>query len=199
MIGLSPTARLAEEDRAALDDVVSQAAYMERLVADLSLLARLDESRLPLNMEQIEIAELLQTAGRSARTLAAQKNITVEVRAQGGAAIKGDGMRLQELLLALIDNAVRYTPPGGRITIEAQDGGAPAIRVSDTGPGIPQEQMSRIFERFSRGDEARSRDGGGTGLGLSVAQAIAHAHGGKITAQNSASGGAVFTLVLPAV
>jgi signal transduction histidine kinase len=107
-------------------------------------------------------------------------------------------MRLQELLLALVDNAVRYTPPGGSITIAGRDGPAPAISVADSGPGIPPGELGRIFERFSRADEARSRESGGTGLGLAVAQALARAHGGTITAGNNPGGGAVFTVVLPA-
>jgi signal transduction histidine kinase len=170
---------------------------MERLVSDLSLLARLDESRLPLSSQRIAVTPFLEEIGRHARTLGAPKSIIVDVRSPNGLAVNGDTMRLQELMLALIDNAVRYTPPGGRITIAAHDGAAPSISIADSGPGIPEGQMGRIFDRFSRADEARSRDGGGTGLGLSVAQAIARAHGGEITVENGASGGAVFTLTLP--
>jgi two-component system sensor histidine kinase BaeS len=88
-------------------------------------------------------------------------------------------------------------PAGGRIKIVCEGGREVRITVADNGPGIDPAQLERIFDRFYRADEARTREGGGTGLGLSIAQAIAHAHGGELTAGNAAGGGAVFTLTLP--
>jgi signal transduction histidine kinase len=197
MLELNATGRLDDEDRRGLQEIVGQAVYMEQLMSDLSLLARMDESQLALRIEPVEIAGVVRGAGNAALTLGASKNLVVDAIAPPGMVVEGDRVRLQELLLAVVDNAVRHTPEGGRIVIVAQDGDSPTISVADSGPGIPLEHLERIFDRFYRADEARSHDGGGTGLGLSVAQAIAKAHGGRMTAENAAAGGAVFTLHLP--
>ena len=116
----------------------------------------------------------------------------------------GDPERAGQILAALLDNAMRYAPEGGTVTVSGRelDGRAEA-RVGDTGPGIPPEHMNRIFDRFYRAEEARTRAGGGTGLGLSIARDLARAQGGDLDARNLSQGekgpgGAVFTLRLPA-
>jgi signal transduction histidine kinase len=197
MLELSETAQLSEEDRRELWDIVGQAAYMEQLVNDLSLLARLDEGRLPLREEPVEVRELVESVARSARTLGAAKQVEVEHDVPSGMIVQADPVRLQEVLLSLVENAVRHAPNGGQIQITARDGRIAQIIVSDNGPGIDPDHLERIFDRFYRLDEARTRSGGGTGLGLSIAQAIARAHGGEIAAANARGGGAVFTLTLP--
>jgi signal transduction histidine kinase len=197
LLELSETAQLDAEDRRELEDIVGQAAYMEQLVADLSLLARLDEGRLPLRKEPVDVRELVETAARSARTLGAGKRLAVEVDVPAGMIVHADPVRLQEVLLALVENAVRHVPEGGRIRIASENERTARITVSDNGPGVDPAHLERIFERFYRLDEARTRAGGGTGLGLSIAQAIARAHGGEITAANRPGGGALFTLTLP--
>jgi two-component system sensor histidine kinase BaeS len=197
MLELSPTARLEGEDRQSLQEIVSQSEYMERLVANLSRLARLDEGRLPMQKEPVEVAPLLDSLARSAQTLAPGKQLNVTVDAARDVVIAADPAHLRELLLALVENAVRHTPSGGTITLHAQDGDAPAISVSDTGPGIEAQHQARIFDRFYRADEARTRDRGGTGLGLSIASAIAKAHGGTLSVESTPGRGATFTLRLP--
>lgn len=197
MLELSPTARLQDEDRLSLEEIVSQSEYMERLVSNLSKLARLDEGRLPIAKEPVEVTPLLDSLARSAHALAPAKQLSVQVDAPQGLVLEADPAHLRELLLALVENAVRHTPDGGRITLHAQDGAAPQISVSDTGPGIEEEHHARIFDRFYRADESRSRERGGTGLGLSIASAIARAHGGTLSVASEPGKGATFTLRLP--
>lgn len=197
MLELSETAVLDDDDRQELGDIVGQAAYMERLVADLAVLARLDEGRLQLRKEPVGARDLAEAVARSARTLGSGKHVEIEVDVPDGMVLYGDRVRLQEILLALAENAVRHAPECGRIKIAAEDGRLARIRVADNGPGIDPAQLERIFDRFYRPDEARTRAGGGTGLGLSIARAIARSHGGELTAANAQDGGAVFTLTLP--
>jgi signal transduction histidine kinase len=197
MLELSETAQLGEEDLRGLGDIVGQAAYMEQLVADLSLLARLDEGRLPLRKEPVEVRETVESVARSVRALGSGKHVDVELDVPSGMIVHADPVRLQEVLLALVENAVRHVPEGGRIKITGETGRTASVTVADNGPGIDPAHLGRIFDRFYRLDEARTRSGGGTGLGLSIAQAIARAHGGEIAASNAPGGGAVFTLTLP--
>ena len=109
-----------------------------------------------------------------------------------------DAVRVEQIVNNLISNALRYTPSGGSVlaTLCRKDDMA-ELAIADTGPGIPEEALPRIFERFYRADKARSRDSGGVGLGLSIARQLALAHGGSLTAANRAGSGAEFTLQLP--
>jgi signal transduction histidine kinase len=109
-----------------------------------------------------------------------------------------DPIRIEQLLINLLSNALRYTQPGGSIDV-ALDSLPNTFRltVHDSGSGIPEDSLPYIFERFYRADKSRSRSEGGSGLGLAIARNLAHAHGGELTAANHPSGGAVFTLVLP--
>ncbi|HUX37579.1 MAG TPA: ATP-binding protein, partial [Rectinemataceae bacterium] len=114
---------------------------------------------------------------------------------------RADALRLGEILQNLVSNAVKYTPDGGSVEIAARREGAEgafAIEVSDSGPGIPQGEEERVFERFYRLDRSRSREGGGRGLGLAISLEIARAHGGTIEVGTSSLGGASFTLKIPA-
>ena len=113
--------------------------------------------------------------------------------------IDGDQDRLKQLLLNLIDNALRYTPAEGAVTLDLVHGAQEAIiRVRDTGPGIPAEHLPHIFERFYRIDSARARQTGGTGLGLAISREIVEAHGGRIEVESTIGAGSTFTVVLPA-
>jgi signal transduction histidine kinase len=140
------------------------------------------------------------------RTLARARRITLEFSPDTDVPCSGDDAMLRHLVSNLLDNAIKYTPAGGRVsvTLERHDGmcGMCELAVHDTGPGIPDALRSRIFERFVRGDDARARSAGsattGAGLGLAIARVIAEAHGGTIELTQTGPAGSTFTLRLPA-
>ncbi|HEY4485937.1 MAG TPA: phosphate regulon sensor histidine kinase PhoR, partial [Nitrospiria bacterium] len=175
------------------------AEQLNATITDLLQLSTIESGRYEWRREAVSIPDLIESAARVIRPMAAKKRQTLEVRcAEPAPKIMADADRLIEALTNLMDNAVKYTPEGGRITVEAAaaDGGA-AIHVSDTGIGIPAREIPRLFERFYRVDRARSRDLGGTGLGLSIVKHIVEAHGGKVTVESEAGKGSRFTVTLP--
>jgi signal transduction histidine kinase len=125
----------------------------------------------------------------------------LEIHHSGKLPARGDEERTAQILSALLDNALRFTPPGGLITVEGHTRGKRVeVTVTDTGPGIPENHLPHIFERFYRADEqseARARSGGGSGLGLAIARDLAHAQEGELTVGSAPNGGASFTLTLP--
>jgi two-component system, OmpR family, sensor kinase len=200
-VALSQNTRTSEEYRDSLNSVHQEANRLSRIVEDLFTLTRADSGQYPLSLQDFYLDELVASCVHSARTLALAKNITLTMNAPGELPIRADESLLRRLLLNLIDNAVKYTPPGGRITVESTT--VPEgyeVTVSDTGPGIPEELGSRIFERFFRADPARSRaaNGGGAGLGLSIALWIAEAHHGRLRLVRSDTTGSTFSVFLPA-
>lgn len=134
------------------------------------------------------------------RTLAAAKSISLDLKSDGELPVLADESLLTRMLLNLLDNAIKYTPTGGTVTVTtSHTASGPQLAVADNGPGIPAEFQPRIFERFFRADQARSRaNSGGAGLGLSIAQWIAGAHHGKLELTRSDPSGTVFTVHLPA-
>ena len=168
---------------------------MTRLLADLLLLAQADVG-VTLEKRPVELDTLLLEIYRQAKALA--KDAQVKLGHEDQALVLGDPDRLKQLLLNLVDNALKYTPAGGQVTLglEREDKWAKVI-VADTGIGIPPEDLPRIFERFYRVDKARSREQGGTGLGLSIAQWIARSHGGRIEVASTLGAGSTFTVWLP--
>lgn len=150
-----------------------------------------------LQWQRIDIVGLVRDAGRLFETTARDNDLTVSITATGAHPINGDERMLQRLVANLLDNAIRYTPHGGRIDIVVQpmSSGDVEMVFQDTGIGIAEKDLPRIFERFYRCDPSRSASG--TGLGLSLAQAIVQAHGGRITALSEVGQGSTFTLRLP--
>jgi two-component system OmpR family sensor kinase len=186
-----------------LSDTSAEVARMSRLVADLLLLARTDAG-VRLETRPVELDTLLLEVYRQVRHVS--RHVEVRLGHEDQAVVMGDADRLRQLLLNLVDNAVKYTPAGGRVTLSLyHDSDWVRIVVADTGLGIPAEDLQEgpsglplIFERFYRVDPARSGAGRGTGLGLSIAQWIAQAHGGKITVESQVGKGSTFTTWLPA-
>ncbi|MCC5577417.1 HAMP domain-containing protein [Microtetraspora sp. AC03309] len=187
--------------------IEDEAARMGLLVDDLLLLARLDQQR-PLEQRAVDVLSLAAGAVLDAQTLAPDREIDL-VRLDGSdGAVKalGDEHRLRQVIGNLVGNALRHTPPGTAFQVRvgtlpdagAGDGQVVVIEVADEGPGLREEDVERVFERFYRADPARSRaDTGGTGLGLSIVAALVHAHGGTITAESPPGRGAVFRVRLP--
>jgi two-component system, OmpR family, sensor kinase len=180
----------------ALAAIEDQTARMRRLVADLLLLAQADAG-LKLHRQPVELDTLLLDIYRQAQVMARNTGVTVRLGAEDQAIVEGDADRLRQLLLNLTDNAIKYTPVGGEVTLTLQrDDGWVAIGVEDTGVGIAPEDLPHIFERFYRADRSRTRPGG-SGLGLSIAHWIAQAHGGELTVTSEPGRGSTFTLHLP--
>ena len=185
---------IAGEDRAAaLNDIASESERMSRMVQDLLTLARADAGyhleKLPLDLRPI-----VQEVSRQAQTL--QPGRRVELLDGQAATVRGNPDAIKQLLWILIDNAFKHTGEDGRVEVRLQPGSQlTSLVVSDNGPGIPQQDLERIFERFYQSDT--SRTGEGTGLGLAIARWIAQEHGGRVFAGNNPQGGARFTVELP--
>jgi signal transduction histidine kinase len=144
---------------------------------------------------------LLDEVAEQVAPLAAARQIRLEVAHEGPIPVRADPDRLKQVLLNLVDNALRYTPADGTVRLIAalDPAGATArLQVRDTGPGIAPAHLPHIFDRFYRGDPSRARASGNTGLGLAIARGIVEAHGGTIAAQPGPTGGTAFTIVLPA-
>ncbi|MGE5619187.1 MAG: sensor histidine kinase [Sphingomonadaceae bacterium] len=188
--------QMSEVERAeTLSSLRREAGRMGRLVADLLVLARADAGQ-PLRRERVELDRLLLAVFQETRVLAGGRKLSIRDLDQ--LLVLGDPDRLKQLLLILVDNAIKYTPEGGEIQLALRrEPGAAVVSVSDTGIGISTEDLPHIFERFYRADKARSRDLGGTGLGLSIARWIAESHGGHISVESEAGRGSVFTVRLP--
>ncbi len=190
--------RLDEAGRQ-LEGARAQAVYLSKLVDDLFELAVLDSPKPPLRKEPVPLAELVFDAVSSYRDRLAKRDVTLTVRIDPGLpVIQADGLRLLRLLNNLLTNAENHTPDGGQITLVAEPSrGGVELVLADTGPGLDPGDIETLFERYYRGNDARTRSGQGTGLGLSISKAIAVAHGGDLTAANGKNGGARFTLTLP--
>jgi heavy metal sensor kinase len=189
--------REAETYRTTLTTIREQAQRLARLVGDLLFLARTDAQTTPIAVEPLDLSTLLQAAVDEVKPLAAARDQTIELAAVP-LKLEGSEDHLLRLFLNLLDNAIRYTPPGGRIMLNcACDGSEIVAHISDTGPGIAPEHLPRLFERFHRVDRGRSRAQGGSGLGLAIAQSIAHAHGGRIAVESAVGQGSTFTVILP--
>ena len=183
---------------AALDDMRRESARMGRLLDDLLLLARADaDTEGRLDTRPVRLDQVAHDAVRTAGALANGQRLEVVA---DPVVVRGDPDRLQQLLLILLENALRHTPPEGRIdvVVQAANGAAPARAiVRDTGEGIAPEHLPHVFDRFYRADGARTRATGGTGLGLAIARTIARAHGGEIAVASVPGHGATFTVTLP--
>jgi signal transduction histidine kinase len=190
----------AEESRRFLTIITRHTERMERLVKDLLRLARLDAGQETLDVVDCDVRVLAHNvATELARALEERHQRVAITIAPGAEMVRGDPAKLHDALRNLVANAVTYAPEHTSIDIEAtRRNGEIAIAVSDAGPGIPEEDLSRVFERFYRVDKSRARDPGGTGLGLAIVRHLVQLHAGNVYAENRAEGGARFTITLPA-
>jgi heavy metal sensor kinase len=188
--------RTAEEYDKALRVVDQAADVMSRLIQDMLLLARADADQLTRDPQPLAVGALFQRAVAGAPEVAAD-SLHVELPDRT-LAVRGHLDSLSRLLTNLVENAIRHTPEGGRITLSARaDGDEVVIAVADTGEGIPPEHLPHVFERFYRVDAARSRAQGGTGLGLAICQSIAQAHGGRLEIESEVGRGTTVMVILP--
>jgi two-component system OmpR family sensor kinase/two-component system sensor histidine kinase BaeS len=193
----------------ALEPIRAKTALLTRLVEDLRQLALAEAGRLPLDLKVMALGPALGHAVESFRPAADGKQIDLGIKVESGLPpALADPQRIEQVLVNLLSNALRYTPAGGMIELSASRArgaanGAAAlllVRVKDSGPGVAPEAMAAVFERFYRADRGRGReeDGGGTGLGLAVARSIVEAHGGQIGVESRPGEGATFWFTLPA-
>jgi two-component system phosphate regulon sensor histidine kinase PhoR len=149
-------------------------------------------------MEDFPLSEVVAQVMSDFGPKAEYKTITLVAEVPEGIRVSADRDAVHQILANLVDNAVRYTRPGGEVSIyAANDGDRVSVKVSDTGIGIPEAELSRIFERFYRVDKARSRESGGTGLGLSIVKHLVEAHGGRIEVRSTLGEGSTFVFTLP--
>jgi signal transduction histidine kinase len=180
--------------------IYEESDRMRRLVEDLLDLARWDAGQLEMRREPVALDDLLRAVIERLSLRAAEKQVRVERELAPLPELIGDGDRLAQVFTNLLDNAIQHTPPGGRIrVVGGPEPGGLAVGVEDSGPGIPAEDLSRIFERFYQVDRARPGGGGrGVGLGLAISREIVQAHGGRLSATSAPGNGSRFTVHLPA-
>jgi heavy metal sensor kinase len=190
--------REAAAYREVLQAVNEEVDRLIRLVGSLLTLAKADAGQIPIACEAVNLGELITAAVEQVRPVARQRHLELRVEHGPDVTLEADEDLLLQLLLNLLDNAVKYTPAGGQVTVGWNvDGRHIDLRIRDTGIGIASEHLPHVFDRFYRADKARSRAEGGAGLGLSICRWIAEAHGGSISVQSAPGKGTTFTVRLP--
>jgi len=179
-----------------VEQMLVENKHLTRLVDDLSLLARADSQAVSITPARMNLSSLVQDTTSELEPLAEERGMRLAAEVGANVWVLGDVMRLRQLLLVLLDNALKYTPTGGSVEVRLQaSGGRAQLQVRDSGPGIDPADLPRIFDRFYRADKARS--GEGSGLGLAIARWIVEAHGGQLQAGNATPHGAMLTATLP--
>ena len=201
-VALSRPDRLSGEYRESLQILRDEARRLSQIVENLFTLARADAGNYTLNKSRFYLDELLAECVRAVRTLAASKNIHLDLNSEEDMLVEADEALIRRMVLNLIDNAIKFTSPGGNVSVKVRREDARyLIAVEDTGEGIPLDLQSRIFERFFRADKARTHqndDGAGAGLGLAISRWIAEAHHGALKLSSSTAKGSVFIAYLQA-
>jgi heavy metal sensor kinase len=191
--------RSPEEYRQVLTSGLEEIDRIIRLVEGLLLLSRADSGVLRMDHQPVALEDLLKEVYDHIRVLAEKQSIDISLGPVLPVAVHGDYEHLRRLVLNLVDNAIKYTPSGGRVALScgADDDEWARITVSDTGVGLSPENQERVFQRFYRAEPARSKEGEGTGLGLCIARSIAEAHRGRIEVVSLPDQGATFSVFLP--
>jgi two-component system, OmpR family, sensor kinase len=201
-VALARPERSTGEYRESLQILREEARRLSQIVENLFTLARADAGNYPLTKTHFYLDELLADCVRAARTLAAAKNIHLNSHSEEELLVEADEALIHRMVLNLIDNAIKFTRPGGRVSIGARrEGAGYLVAVEDSGTGIPSELQSRVFERFFRADQARTHQndaGTGAGLGLAISRWIAEAHDGTLKLSRSNANGSVFVAYLQA-
>jgi heavy metal sensor kinase len=184
--------------RPVVASMLEEADRLARLVDDLLVLSRADAGQAVRKHEDVDLDALLRDVASHIGVLAEEKQLTLAVHSTDAAHVRADAAELRRAMLNLLDNAIRYSPPGGTVRLDLEvDEALVRVGVTDQGPGIAPEHHERIFERFYRVDQARARASGGTGLGLAIARAGVEAHGGRIELRSAVGHGSTFSIVLP--
>lgn len=191
--------RSEEEYRKILLSNLEEILRLSAIVENLLVIAKSDTGKQEIAFnEEVDLQDLMQDLYEDGEIIAEKKNIRIEMIKNEPAIVLGDATRLRQLMLNLIDNAIKYTPENGKVSLLLERvNGYAKLSVSDNGIGIPKEEQSRIFDRFYRVDKARSREHGGSGLGLSIAKMIAEQHKGRIEVESELHKGSIFSVYLP--
>ncbi len=190
--------RTPEEYQHVLKSGLEEIDRINHLVEGLLLLARADAGMLRLDRRQVNMKKLVQEVCEQIKVVADERSINLHADSLEPVSVVGDQEHLRRLLLNIVDNAIKYTPQGGSVTMSLEsDGDWVSIKISDTGIGFSSEDKERIFGRFHRAAEARARDEKGVGLGLNIARSIAEAHGGRIDVDSTIGRGSTFSIRLP--
>jgi heavy metal sensor kinase len=190
--------RLEPEARERAASMFEEAVRLTRIVEQLFTLSRLDAGEAQSEWSRFDLASLAKTTAEQMGLLAEDKNITIACDAGQSVEVEGDPARLKQVVVNLLDNAIKYTQPGGAVQLHVRRANGHAVlEVEDNGVGIPQEALPHVFERFYRVDQIRSGDFEGAGLGLSIAKSICSAHGAEILATSTPSRGSCFRVTLP--
>ena len=185
-------------DEATLNTMLEETNQLTRMIDDLQTLTLAEAGQLHLHIESVDVADLIGDVVTSFSPQAEAAEISLTSEAAAGLVVEGDADRLDQVLSNLVANALRYVPAGGSITLTAQgEGEGVLLQVTDTGSGIPAEDLPYVFERFYRADKARTRQGGGAGLGLAISKQLVEAHGGTIEVTSEVGQGTTFTMWLP--
>lgn len=191
-------------DIESIQAIVKESERMTRMVSNLLLLSQADSGQLPMKVKPLDLGSILEDIERSANIMSAGRH-EIRINVCGDLIVRGDEDRMKQVLLNLVDNAIKHTPADGRITISADCLMGPdknhqqiKLSVSDTGPGIPAPDLPHVFDRFYRVDKSRSRELGGAGLGLAIVRSIVEAHGGHIDVESVLGEGTTFNVWLPA-
>jgi heavy metal sensor kinase len=195
---LAQDAQLKAQTRESLGSMLEEVDRLAEIVEGLLALSRLDTGEGKTEWVRFDLAELAVTTADQMSLLAEDKNITVVCDSSMPIMIQGDRPRLKQVIVNLLDNAIKYTPNGGRITLKiSQDDGYAVLDIADDGVGIPAEALPHVFKRFFRVDGSRSRDQGGAGLGLSIVKSICDAHGARVEVSSMPGQGSRFRIRQP--
>jgi heavy metal sensor kinase len=190
--------RTQDDYRKSLELISQEAGHMSAVVGKLLYLARIDAGKDQVKFERINLKELLTELSSDIEVLAREKGVEFKLSSLEDLTVEGDKIKLEQLFLNLLENAVKYTPSGGSISVSIVRGDKTAvIAVKDTGIGISKEHIPHLFERFYRIDKARSRAEGGAGLGLAICKHIAEVHGGRIEVESKIGEGSTFSVFIP--
>jgi len=192
------TPKLTGELRETVGSALEEAERLSRIVEQLLEMSRLEAGEMLVERTRFDFAEMTRTTVDQMRLLAEEKNVKLRFANTMPVEIEGDPLRLKQIVVNLVDNAIKYTPSGGSVSVSTfpQDGKV-VLEVTDTGIGIPKDATDQIFDRFFRVDKARSRQMGGTGLGLAIVKSICTAYNGDVTVKSGGDTGAVFRVELP--
>jgi len=195
---LAEDTRLDPAVRERVTSLLEEAMHLSKIVEQLSMLSRLDAGEAQTDWSRFDLAELARTTAEQMSLLAEDKGISISCNAHRPLSVEGDRVRLKQVIVNLLDNAIKYTPQNGAIQLRVSaNNGHAVLDVEDNGIGIPREALPHVFERFYRVDQSRSVDSEGAGLGLSIVKSICTAHGAEVETESAVGRGSRFRIRLP--